>query len=105
VDCRRNAARATAPRNLRPGDELTFYIPQDQLAAATFLAGQTETAPAQEVPINPAPAEPQVAAAAPAPASVLPSTASALPMLGFAGSFLVLFGAALTVSRLTRPTA
>jgi hypothetical protein len=93
----------TAPRNLRPGDELTFYIPQDQLAAATFFAGQPETAPAQEVPISPALAEPQVAAATPAPAGVLPSTASALPLLSYAGLFLVLLGAALTVRRLTRP--
>jgi hypothetical protein len=93
----------TAPQNLRPGDQLTFYIPQDQLAAATFFAGQPETAPAQEVPISPALAEPQVAAATPAPAGVLPSTASALPLLSYAGLFLVLLGAALTVRRLTRP--
>jgi len=34
--------RQRAPRDLRPGDELTFYVPQAQLAAA-FFAGQPET--------------------------------------------------------------
>jgi hypothetical protein len=96
--------RATQPRDLRPGDELRFYIPQDQLAA-TFFAGQPETATAQEVPISPAPPEERVAAAAPEPAPVLPRTASALPMLGAAGLMLLALGGVLTVRRWIRASA
>jgi LPXTG-motif cell wall-anchored protein len=92
--------RPTEPRNLRPGDDLNFYIPQDQLAA-TFFAGQPETAPAQQVPITLVEPEETVAAATPA-RSVLPRTASALPWLGAAGLLLIGLGAALTVRRSAR---
>lgn len=95
--------RLIAPQQLRPGDQLRFYVPQNQLAAV-FFAGQPETAPAQEVPISPAPAEERVAAAAPAP-STLPATASMLPILGAAGLIFVLLGGALTVRRVRRPSA
>lgn len=91
--------RQTSPRDLLPGDQLNFYIPQDQLAAV-FFAGQPETATAQTVPIAP-PTE--LAAATPAPArSVLPSTASSLPILALAGMIFVLLGAALTFRRKSR---
>ena len=96
--------RQTAPRNLRRGDQLRFYIPQDQLAA-TFFAGQPETAPAQIVPIAPAPDEEQVAAATPAERAVLPRTASTLPLFGAAGLILVALGAALTLRRRARASA
>ena len=33
--------RQRAPRDLRPGDELSFYVPENQLTA-TFFAGQPE---------------------------------------------------------------
>ena len=92
--------RPTAVRNLRPGDDLTFYVPQDQLAA-TFFAGQPETAPAQTVPIAPA-TEPVLAQDQPAPSRTLPRTASLLPITGAAGLVLALFGAVLTVRRRIR---
>jgi hypothetical protein len=99
--------RPTEPRNLRPGDQLTFYIPQNQLAA-TFFPGQPEPATAQPVPIRPAPAEPaagqRVAAATPAGGGVLPRTASSLPMLGVAGLMLIVLGAVLTARRAMRPS-
>lgn len=95
--------RLITPQQLRPGDELSFYVPQNQLAAV-FFAGQPETAPAQEVPITPEPAEERVAAAAQAP-SALPSTASMLPILGAAGLILVSLGGALTLRRVRRTSA
>jgi hypothetical protein len=48
---------ATPVGRLRPGDQLNFYVPEDQLAAS-FFAGDPATATAQEVPISPAPPEP-----------------------------------------------
>jgi hypothetical protein len=93
--------RPTLARDLRPGDELRFYIPQDQLAA-TFFAGQPETAPVQTVPIAPAAREPVLAQNQPTPTRTLPRTASLLPMTGAAGLILALFGALLTVRRRMR---
>lgn len=97
----------TSPRDLRPGDQLRFYIPQDQLAAV-FFAGQPDAAPAQTVPIAPAPVT-QLAAAEPSPApaetrapDVLPATASRLPFLALVGMVFVLLGGALTFRRLAR---
>jgi hypothetical protein len=99
--------KQTSPRDLLPGDQLKFYIPQDQLTAI-FFAGQPATASAQMVPI----ARPTTLAAAPAPAParvaaaparrVLPGTASRLPLLALAGMILMLLGAALTFRRKTR---
>ena len=93
--------RPTPVRELRPGDDLTFYVPQDQLAA-TFFAGQPETSPVQTVPIAPTAPEPVLAQAQPAPTRVLPRTASVLPMTAAAGLILALFGAVLTVRRRMR---
>jgi hypothetical protein len=90
--------RPTPVRDLRPGDQLRFYVPQDQLAA-TFFAGQPETSPAQTVPIAPAAREPLLAQNQPTPTRTLPRTASLLPMGGAAGLMLVLFGAVLTARR------
>jgi hypothetical protein len=94
--------REISPRELRPGDQLNFYIPQDQLVA-TFFAGEPETAPAEEAPITPEPEE-SYAAAEPEE-STLPGTASALPMLGVAGLILVALGAVLTIRRARRASA
>lgn len=90
--------RPTLARNLRPGDELRFYVPQDQLAAA-FFAGQPETAPVQTVPMAPAARDPVVAQNQPAPTRALPRTASWLPMTGAAGLGLTLLGVVLRVRR------
>ena len=82
--------RRTSAANLRPGDQLNFYIPQDQLVA-TFFEGEPETATAQEAPITAEPEE-TFARAEPESQSRLPGTASSLPMLGFAGLILLVFG-------------
>jgi hypothetical protein len=87
--------RATAPRELRPGDNLTFYVPQDQLAAS-FFAGQPQTAPPQVVPIEP-PRE--VVAQNQPPRQVLPRTASALPFAALTGFALLAIGAFLRLGR------
>lgn len=92
--------RRTSVASLRPGDQLTFYIPQDQLVA-TFFEGEPETSTAQEAPITAEPEE-TFAAAAPESQSRLPGTASALPMLGVAGLTLIAFGAVLSIRRLTK---
>jgi len=94
--------RRTSAANLRPGDQLNFYIPQDQLVA-TFFEGEPETATAQEVPITAEPEE-TFARAEPESQSRLPGTASSLPMLGFAGLILLVLGAGLSIRRLTRPS-
>lgn len=90
----------TSAANLRPGDQLNFYIPQDQLVA-TFFDGEPETGTAQEAPITAEPEE-TMARAEPESQSRLPGTASPLPMLAFAGFILLVLGAALTIRRLTR---
>jgi hypothetical protein len=87
--------RPTAPRDLRPGDDLTFYVPQD-LLAASFFAGQPETAPPQVVPIEP-PRE--VVAQTQPPRQALPRTASVLPFTALAGFALLAVGALLRLRR------
>jgi hypothetical protein len=77
--------RPTAPRDLRPGDQLTFYVPQDQLAAS-FFAGQPDTS--REVVAQNQP-----------PRQTLPRTASPLPFVAFGGWVLLALGAALAVRR------
>jgi hypothetical protein len=73
----------TRVRDLRRGDQLTFYIPQDRLVVDVF-DGDAATAAVQELPIEPTPAPPpepvQAAAAAPqaAPAPA-PQAAPAPP--------------------------
>lgn len=89
--------RRTSARQLRPGDQLNFYVPQQQLVA-TFFDGEAETAPAQEVPIEES--EGSYAAADMDYGSDMPDTAGELPLAAIAGLLLVGLGAALTVVRL-----
>src|SRR5690606_921513 len=79
--------RARPVRDLRPGDELTFYVPEHELAA-TFFAGEPETSEPQEVDISPETDTPDdlLAQADPEPAEPrLPRTAGPLPVAGAAG--------------------
>jgi hypothetical protein len=92
--------RPTSAADLRPGDQLNFYIPQDQLVV-TFFEGEPESAPAQEAEISAEPEE-QYAAAQPERQSMLPGTASPLPLLAVAGLILLTLGAVLTIRRWTR---
>src|SRR5690606_11509104 len=93
--------RERSPRDLRPGDELTFYVPQDQLTA-TFFAGQPETSEPQEVPISPTtdPTDDVLAQADEADQPRLPRTAGFLPFVGAGGLALLGLGGILTLRRL-----
>ena len=95
--------RRTPVTDLRVGDELRFYVPQDQLAAS-FFESEAPTAQAQVVPIAPpTPADPGLLAQnQPAPGARLPRTASPLPLLGGAALGLLALGGALSVRRLSR---
>jgi hypothetical protein len=94
--------RSRTPRDLRPGDELTFYVPEDQLTA-TFFAGQPETSEPQDVPISPTTdsAEDVLAQADDTEADQprLPRTAGFLPFVGAGGLALLGLGGLLTLSR------
>jgi hypothetical protein len=92
--------RRTPVTDLRVGDELRFYVPQDTLAA-NFFESEAPTAQVQVVPIAPpAPAEPGLLAQnQPAPGARLPRTASPLPLVGVVALALLAFGGALTVRR------
>ncbi len=104
--------RERAPRDLRPGDDLTFYVPQNQLAA-TFFAGQPATSEPQEVPISPTTdsTDDLLAQADDIPATQpteteqprLPGTASFLPFAAVGGFALIGLGGALTLWRKLRP--
>lgn len=95
--------RKTPVSRLSPGDELTFYIPEDRLAANFY----TEDAPTAQpvavaviVPVRSAPAE-QVAQTTD-DYSDLPRTAGPVPLLGMLGSMLIALGAGLTARRWMR---
>jgi hypothetical protein len=94
--------RRTPATDLRVGDQLRFYVPQDTLAAS-FFESEAPTAQVQVVPIAPpAPAEPGLLAQnQPAPGARLPRTASPLPLMGVMALALLAFGGALTVRRWT----
>jgi hypothetical protein len=76
--------KKTPVKSLRPGDTLTFYIPEDRLIAQVM---ETPTAPVEEV-----------AAIEPAPAPVveqvamnteMPSTASSWPLIALFGALAI----------------
>jgi len=94
--------RERRPRDLRAGDELRFYVPEDQLTA-TFFAGQPQTSEPQEVPISPTTdsAEDLLAQADDEPANQprLPRTAGFLPFVGVGGLALLGLGGILTLRR------
>jgi len=89
--------RRSSVATLRRGDQLKFFVPENQLAAH-FYESEAPTAQAQIVPIRVT--KMRLAAAEPAPEEdALPSTASVLPMFGIAGLVLLLMGAGLTARR------
>ena len=76
-------------KSLRPGDTLTFYVPEDRLTAAVM---ETPTAPVEEIPM----AEPQVEQVAMTTTDYdMPKTASSWPMLALFGALAL--GLALTL--------
>jgi hypothetical protein len=74
--------KKTPVKSLRPGDTLTFYIPEDRFVAAVM---ETPTAPVEEISIveEPAPVE-QVAMT-----TEMPSTASNWPLLALFGALAI----------------
>jgi hypothetical protein len=70
----------TRVRDLRRGDQLSFYIPQDRLTVVDVFDGDAATAAVQELPIEPTAPPPETVAAAPAPqAAQAPPPAKAAP--------------------------
>jgi hypothetical protein len=70
----------TRVRDLRRGDQLSFYIPQDRLTVVDVFDGDAATAAVQELPIEPTAPPPEPVAAAPAPqAAQAPPSAQAAP--------------------------
>lgn len=89
--------RRSSVASLRRGDQLNFFVPEDQLAAH-FYESETPNAQAQVVPIRVTTLK--LAAAQPASEQdTLPSTATILPFFGIAGLFLALIGTGLTAHR------
>jgi LPXTG-motif cell wall-anchored protein len=66
-------------KTLRPGDTLTFYVPEDRFVAAVM---ETPTAPVEEIPLS-APVVEQVAMTT--TDYSMPHTASSWPMLALGG--------------------
>lgn len=90
--------RPTRVRDLRRGDVLNFYVPQERFAA------QFPEGTAVSVPIRITPAASERVALVPGAvmhgtAPALPKTASELPALGLAGLLFAAFGATLTALR------
>jgi LPXTG-motif cell wall-anchored protein len=87
--------RSTPMQQLKRGDQLNFYIPQNRVVAQFYAPEQkAEEAPAVAAPIESPPE--RVASTA------LPATASDVPLLATSGFLLLCLGAALTVFRRNR---
>jgi hypothetical protein len=87
--------RMTPVSRLRPGDQLTFYVPEDRLAASFYT--ETEPTRAPQVVMIVAPIPQRVAATE--DYSDLPRTAGTLPLLGLFSAMLIAIGAGLTAHR------
>jgi hypothetical protein len=83
--------RPRTARSLRRGDELTFYVPQDSLAAQPPRVVGVTVIPIARLRVAQAtPTGANETTEAPAPA--LPKTASPLPLIGLSGLVLTIFG-------------
>jgi uncharacterized membrane protein len=88
--------KKTPVKSLRPGDTLTFYIPEDRLTAAVM---ETPTAPVEEIPIG----EPVVEQVAMTTTDYsMPSTASNWPLLALFGALAIGLAAAMRTRRAFR---
>jgi len=76
--------KKTPVKSLRPGDTLTFYIPDDRVVAAVM---ETPTAPVEEIPIGP-PVVEQVAMTT-THYDTLPKTASNWPLVALFGALSI----------------
>ena len=85
--------KATPVKNLRPGDTLTFYIPDDRLIATV---AETPAAPMEEITIaEPAPVEM-------AANTEMPKTASSWPLIALFGALAIGFAGAMRTRRALR---
>jgi LPXTG-motif cell wall-anchored protein len=76
--------KKTPVKSLRPGDELTFYVPETRVVAAVM---DTPDAPVEEIPIGP-PVVEQMAMTT-TTYEDLPKTASSWPLAGLLGALCI----------------
>jgi len=88
--------KKTPVKSLRPGDTLTFYIPEDRFIAAVM---ETPAAPVEEIPLAP-PVVEQVAMTS--TDYSMPSTASNWPLLALFGVLAIGLAAAMRTRRAFR---
>ena len=90
------AGKKTPVKSLRPGDTLTFYIPEDRLTADVM---ETPTSPMEEIPI----AEPSFESVAMTSTDYsMPKTASNWPLLALFGAMALGLAATLRTRRSLR---
>jgi len=83
-------------KNLKPGDQLTFYVPDGRVVAAVM---ETPTAPVEEIPISSAPIT-QVAMTE--TTYDMPKTASSWPLVALFGALAIGLAGLLRARRATR---
>jgi hypothetical protein len=83
-------------KTLRPGDTLTFYVPEDRFVAAVM---ETPTAPVEEIPLS-APVVEQVAMTT--TDYSMPHTASSWPLVALGGLLALGFAGVLRARRTLR---
>jgi hypothetical protein len=88
--------RKTAVKSLRPGDTLTFYVPEDRFIAAVM---ETPAAPVEEIPLS-APVVEQVAMTT--TDYSMPHTASSWPLAALGGLLALGFAGVLRARRTLR---
>jgi hypothetical protein len=88
--------RKVAVKSLRPGDSLTFYVPEDRFTAAVM---ETPTAPVEEIPVGP-PVVEQVAMTT--TDYSMPHTASSWPLVALGGLLALGFAGVLRARRTLR---
>jgi len=76
------AGNKTPVKSLRPGDKLTFYIPDDRVVAAVM---ETPTSPVEEMPIE----EPTQHVAMTTTTYDMPKTASSWPLFALFGALAI----------------
>ena len=89
--------KKTPVKNLRPGDSLTFYVPENRVVAAVM---ETPTAPVEEIEIGP-PVVEQVAMTT-TTYDDLPRTASSWPLAGLLGALCIGFALVMRTRRVLR---
>ena len=80
-------------KNLKPGDKLTFYVPDGRVVAAVM---ETPTAPVEEIPISDAPA---VQVAQTETHYDMPKTASSWPLVALFGALAIGFAGVMRARR------